>query len=485
MEFAPSVRIRKIGFFIGPFLFILLTTLNIGEHINPKAPVTFGLMFWMIGWWITEAAPMAVVALLPLIVFPAFGVLNMETAAVPYANQSVFLFMGGFLIALALEKHKLHERIALHLIHFSGTSSKGIIAGFSIATGVLSMWISNTATAMMMLPIALSVIQLLNQNDTHNTEKDKKNFALALLLSIGYMASIGGMATIIGTPPNTAFVGYVKDFYNHDITFGKWILIGLPVALLLGLSCYLLIVYWLFPLNLKRIEGSEKIVGNKLLALGKIQRGEKLVLIVFSCTALAWIFQLPLNKLFGSDFLNDTNIAIAGGVAMFLVPERWSEFTFLLHWEDTKKLPWGILLLFGGGICLAKGMGETGIIRFIGNTIASSGSLSLVVLLLIIIFLSVVMTEILSNIALVTIFIPVVFGIAESYNINPILLGLPVTFAASSGYMLPISTPPNAIVFSSGHIRMKDMVKAGFWLDLASIIIIFSLSWLLLDKINL
>ncbi len=485
MEFAPSVRIRKIGFFIGPSLFILLSTLNVGEHINLKAPITFGLMCWMICWWITEAAPMAVVALLPLIVFPAFGVLSMETASVPYANQSVFLFMGGFLIALALEKHKLHERIALHLIQLSGTSSKGIIAGFSIATGVLSMWISNTATALMMLPIALSVIELQIQNDTSNTEKDKKNFALALLLSIGYMASIGGMATIIGTPPNTAFVGYVKDFYNHEITFGKWILIGLPVALLLGLSCYLIMVYWLFPLNLKKIEGSEKILSNKLLALGKIQRGEKLVLIVFSCTALTWIFQLPFNKLIGSEFLNDTNIAIAGGVAMFLVPERWSEYKFLLHWEDTKKLPWGILLLFGGGICLAKGMGETGIIRFIGNTLAAGNGINTFILLLVIVTASVALTEVMSNIALVSIFIPVVFSIAESYNLNPIVLGLPVTFAASSGYMLPISTPPNAIVFSSGYIRMKDMVKAGFWLDLASIIIIVFLSWLLLDKIEL
>ncbi|MFY7918861.1 MAG: SLC13 family permease, partial [Chryseotalea sp.] len=212
---------------------------------------------------------------------------------------------------------------------------------------------------------------------------------------------------------------------------------------------------------------------------------EKLVLFVFVCTALAWIFQLPINNFLESEVLNDTNVAIAGGITMFLIPERWRDFTFLLHWEDTKKLPWGILLLFGGGICLAKGMGETGIIQYIGDSIAESGPVSLIILLLIIVTASVLLTEIMSNIALVTIFIPVVFGMANSFNINPILLGLPVTFAASSGYMLPISTPPNAIVFSSGYIRMKDMVKAGFWLDLASIIIIVFLSWLLLDKIEL
>jgi len=485
MEFAPAIQIRKIGFFVGPILFLSFFILNIGHTIHTQAPVTFGLLTWMITWWITESAPMAVVALLPLIIFPGFGVLTMEKAVVPYANTSVFLFMGGFLIALALEKHNLHQRIALQLIKLSGTSGRGIIAGFSLATGLLSMWISNTATAMMMLPIAISVIQLLQQNDTINDEKDKRNFALALMLTIGYMASIGGMATIIGTPPNTAFVGYVKDFYQHDITFGKWILIGLPVALLLGMTCYCLIVFVLFPIKLKKIEGSENIILQKLNLLGKPKTGEKLVMVVFSLTALAWILQLPINTLIGSEMLNDTNIAIAGGVAMFLVPERWSEFKFLLHWEDTKKLPWGILLLFGGGICLAKGMGETGIIQFIGDSIAKTGSVSLIVLLLIIVTASVMLTEIMSNIALVTIFIPVVFGMANSFNINPILLGLPVTFAASSGYMLPISTPPNAIVFSSGHIRMKEMVKAGFWLDIASILIIVLLSWLLLDKINL
>ncbi len=405
MEFAPSLHIRKVGFFLGPLLFISFTIFQPGLSIHLQAPVTLGLLVWMVTWWITEAAPMAVVALLPLVIFPAFGVLPIDKATMPYANTSVFLFMGGFLIALALEKHNVHERIALHLIQLTGTSGKGIVAGFSLATGLLSMWISNTATAMMMLPIAVSVIQLLQKNDTLNSEKDKKNFALALMLSIGYMASIGGMATIIGTPPNTAFVGFVKDFYQHDIAFSKWLLIGLPVALLLGLSCYLLIVYVLFPLKLKKIVGSETIISEKLKQLGKPQIGEKLVLFVFVCTALAWIFQLPINNFLESEVLNDTNVAIAGGITMFLIPERWRDFTFLLHWEDTKKLPWGILLLFGGGICLAKGMGETGIIQYIGDSIAESGPVSLIILLLIIVTASVLLTEIMSNIALVTIFI--------------------------------------------------------------------------------
>ncbi len=443
----------------------------------------------MICWWISEAAPVAVTALLPLVLFPALGVMNMTESAIPYANSSIFLFMGGFMIALALEKHKLHERIALNLIKLTGTSGNGIILGFSIATGVLSMWISNTATAMMMLPIAISVIALLQtaKAEVHDESslKKERNFALGLMLCIGYMASIGGMATVIGTPPNTVFAGFTKQFYNNDMEFGKWMLIGLPVAILLGTSCYLFIVHLLYPNNLPKIQGSDLLLSQKLHALGKLNKAEKRVLVVFLLTATGWIVQLPINQLVGKEILNDTNVAMCGGLLMFLVPTEFSKHEFILHWDDTKRLPWSILLLFGGGICLAKGMESTGIIKMIGDTIAASSSVSKWALLLGIITLTVVLTELMSNVALVTIFIPVVFAVAEGFNMNPILLGLPVTFAASSGYMFPISTPPNAIVFASGHIKMKDMIKAGFVLDVASIIIIFLLSWTFLEMINL
>lgn len=441
----------------------------------------------MICWWISEAAPVAITALLPLVLFPALGVMNMTESAAPYANSSIFLFMGGFMIALALEKHKLHERIALNLIRLTGTSGNGIILGFSIATGVLSMWISNTATAMMMLPIAISVINLLKSTTPtdEKSEKQERNFALGLMLSIGYMASIGGMATVIGTPPNTVFAGFTKQFYNHNIAFGKWMLIGLPVALLLGTSCYLIIVKILFPNKLQRINGSENLLEKKLTELGSIKSAEQRVIFIFALTALCWILQLPINQWVGKEVLNDTNVAMFGGMLMFLTPSDFRKHEFLLHWDDTKRLPWSILLLFGGGICLAKGMESTGIISMIGTTISQSSTISQWALLLSIITITVVLTEVMSNVALVTIFIPVVFAVAEGFDMNPILLGLPVTFAASSGYMFPISTPPNAIVFASGHIRMKEMIRAGLLLDVASIIIIFLLSWAFLEKINL
>lgn len=444
-------------------------------------------MAWMVCWWISEAAPVAITALLPLVLFPALGVMSMTESAAPYANTSIFLFMGGFMIALALEKHKLHERIALNLIKLTGTSGNGIILGFSLATGFLSMWISNTATAMMMLPIALSVIELLKNTHTQTTgvEKQERYFALGLMLSIGYMASIGGMATVIGTPPNTVFAGFTKQFYNNDMEFGKWMLIGLPVALLLGSSCYLLIVHVLFPNRLPKIEGTDLLISQKLKALGKLSIAEKKVLLIFSFTAIGWILQLPINRLLEKEILNDTNVAMFGGMLMFLVPIDFRKHEFILHWDDTKKLPWSILLLFGGGICLAKGMESTGIISIIGQTISTANEVSKWTLLLSIVTITVVLTEVMSNIALVTIFIPVVFAVAEGFDMNPILLGLPVTFAASSGYMFPISTPPNAIVYASGHIKMKEMIRAGLLLDLASIVIIFLLSWAFLEKINL
>jgi solute carrier family 13 (sodium-dependent dicarboxylate transporter), member 2/3/5 len=478
---------KQIGFVAGPVLFVIALFTIPEALISEKSPVVIGLIAWMITWWISEAAPVAITALLPLVIFPATGTMSMAEAAAPFANTSIFLFMGGFMIALALEKHKLHERIALNLITLTGTSGNGVILGFSLATGFLSMWISNTATAIMMLPIAVSVIELLlrqHQQQNQALNKHERNFALGLMLSIGYMASIGGMATVIGTPPNVVFAGFVKQFYNHNLSFGRWMLIGIPVALFIGTSSYLIITRVLFPNQLNEIEGSGELVQTRLKALGSLRKEEKRVLLIFAMTCCGWIFQLPANTLVGSDMLNDTNVAIAGGLLMFLMPTNFRTSQFLLQWEDTQKLPWGILLLFGGGICVAKGMETTGIIKIIGDSIAATSSINSWLLVFILIVATIVLTEFMSNVALVTIFIPVVFAMGNGLGIDPVVLGLPVTFAASCAFMFPISTPPNAIVFASGHVKMKDMIRAGLLLNIASVIIIFMLSWLLLEKIN-
>lgn len=478
----------KVGFIAGPIVFLAIYLLVDPNMIAPGAPRVLSVGLWMIIWWITEAVPIPVASLLPLILFPSLGVMNMTESAAPYANPSIFLFMGGFMIALALEKHKLHERIAINLIRFTGTSGNGIILGFTLATGLISMWISNTATALMMLPIGVSVITLLSRTDSPGGEsmtKGERNFALALMLSIGYASSLGGMATIIGTPPNVVFVGFVKQFYNYDVSFFRWMIIGVPIALVTMFSCYWLLTRVLYPNHIERVAGSDELIASKLKELGPLRREEKLTLAVFSVTSFFWIFQQGLNSLIGQDVFNDTNIAVTGGVMMFLVPTNFSSGKFLLTWDDTRSLPWGILLLFGGGICLAKGMESTGIIKAIGDGIASRQGIPLWQIMLLLTIASVVLTEFMSNVALVTIFVPVVFGIAEGLNLDPVALAVPVTFAASCGFAFPISTPPNAIVFSSGYIKMKDMVRAGLLLDPICLAIIFVLSMIFFNFLHL
>lgn len=464
------------GLLLGPVLFLLIHIFVPETFISPIAYKVLAVAAWVITWWVTDAVPFSVTALLPLILFPALGVMSAGKAAAPYANPIIFLFMGGFFIAIALEKHRLHERIALNLIKRTGTSGNGIILGFMISTAFISMWISNTATAMMMLPIALSVIKLIipeNRMQGEGKLSGEQNFALGLMLTVGYAATLGGLATIIGTPPNVVFIGLLNDFNGQQIAFSTWMLIGVPVALMLLTANYFIVTRILFPSKLDTVKGSEQLIRTKLSTLGAMRKEEKLVLTIFLLTSFFWIFQQFLNTvLFKAEVLNDTNIAMAGGLLMFVVPVNLKESKFILHWQDTKNMGWGILILFGGGLCLAEGLGEAKIIQAIGGWIVAQTEYNIWFILLLI-ALSVVLSEMMSNVALVNIFIPVVFGIAQGLNINPILLALPVTLAASIGFMFPIATPPNAIVFSSGYIRMKDMVRAGLLLNIISIIIIW------------
>lgn len=466
---------RVIGFFLGPLLFLIALLFIPDNFISPGANKVLAVGIWMITWWVMEAVAIPVAALIPLVMFPFLGVMTAEQAAAPYANPIIFLFLGGFMIALGLEKHKLHERIALNLIRVTGTSGNGIILGFMISTAFISMWISNTATAMMMLPIALSVINLVKKNKDqapHELPKAERNFALGLMLMVGYASTLGGLATVIGTPPNVVFKGLLEDFYHHRIDFGEWMLMGVPVAIALLMMTYWMVTRLLFPNNLDKIEGSDKLIADKLQEIGKIRREEMYVMAIFFITSFFWIFQEAINTyLLHKDILNDTNIAMVGGMLMFLFPVNLAEKKFLLDWKDSKDIQWGILLLFGGGLCLADALKRAEIIQLVGTMIAEESTFN-VWLIFILITASVILSEFMSNVALVQIFVPVVFGIADGLKVNPILLALPVTLSASIGFMFPVATPPNAIVFSSGYIRIKDMVKAGFLLDVFSIVII-------------
>ncbi|HEU5289243.1 MAG TPA: DASS family sodium-coupled anion symporter [Cyclobacteriaceae bacterium] len=466
---------KRIGFFLGPVLFLILYLLVPSGFISPNAYKVIAVAAWMISWWVTESAPFPVTALIPLIMFPLLGVMPMNQAAAPYANPIIFLFMGGFFIALALEKHRLHERIALNIIRLTGTSGNGIILGFTISTAFISMWISNTATAMMMLPIALSVVKLIIPDTTEIKEGEhspERNFALGLMLVVGYASTLGGLATIIGTPPNVVFVGLLNTFNGQKISFGDWMLMGVPVMLALLAGNYFIVTRILFPNKLDKIKGSDELISSKLKEIGSLRKEEKFVMIIFLTTSFFWIFQEAINYWVGSDMLNDTNIAMAGGLLMFIVPTSVKNLTFLLEWRDTKNMAWGILILFGGGLCLAEGLNKTGIIQSIGQWIVSQTDYN-IWFMLILIIISVALSEMMSNVALVNIFVPVIFGIAQGLNINPIMLALPVTLSASIGFMFPIATPPNAIVFSSGYIRIKDMMRAGVLLNIFSIIIIW------------
>lgn len=476
---------KVIGLITGPSLFFLILLLHPEFSLDQNAWKVLALAAWMITWWITEAVPIPATALLPMIMLPLMRVFTISESTAPYASPIIFLFMGGFLIALGLEKYNLHKRIALNLIRVTGTNANGIILGFMIATAFLSAWISNTATTVMMLPIAMSVINLLIGTDKRSQDEDHKKsfrlFALGLLLSIAYSANIGGTTTIIGTPPNVVLVGYVNQFYDIDLEFSRWLLIGIPISIVLLALCYFMITRVLFPNNLNKIEGSEEIIKNELDQLGKLKKEERMVAAIFTLTALGWIFKSQINQLIGFPLLNDTVTAMTGGILMFATPVNLKKGVLLLDWSDTKRLPWGILILFGGGLTLAKGMETTGIIQLIGDRISENPTMSVLVLTSILITVMLFMTELMSNVALVTIFIPVVFGIGEGFGIDPVKLAIPVTFAASCAFMLPISTPPNAIVFASGKIQVRDMMRAGFLLNLISILVLIIASFTIID----
>lgn len=457
---------------LGPILFVLVLLFHPNLYLEENAWSVLAVASWMITWWVTEAVPIPITALLPMVLFPLTGVFDITTATAPYGSSIIFLFMGGFMLALAMEKHNLHKRIALNLVKITGTNGNGIILGFMIATAALSMWISNTATAVMMLPIALSVVGLL-ENGSSSPNFDK--FKLGLLLSIAYSANIGGVGTIIGTPPNVVLVGYIESFYGHGIDFFDWMLIGVPVVVVLLFVTYLLLVKVLFPNKLGVLEGAEELLSKELKALGSWTKEQRLVALVFGLTAIGWIFKKQINVLIGEPLLNDTVTAMIGGITMFCIPTN-KKGVLLMSWGTMKELPWGILILFGGGLCLAKGMEISGIVKLLADAVSNNDGVEIWIVIALLTTIMLFMTEVMSNVALTTILIPVVLGIANGLGVEPLYLAAPVTMAASCAFMMPISTPPNAVVFSSGYIRMSDMIKAGILLNIISILVLVGIS---------
>ncbi|HET9057118.1 MAG TPA: DASS family sodium-coupled anion symporter [Chitinophagaceae bacterium] len=460
------------------FFFLLINPLA----LDVKAAKVLAVAALMISWWILEALPMPVVALVPIIFFPLMGIATLEDATAPYANSIVFLFMGGFMIGLAIEKWNLHKRIALSIVNVTGTSGNKIILGFILATGFLSMWLSNTATTIMMFPIAASVIRVMGDNNYD--DRGFRNFSLCLMLAIAYASNFGGIATIIGTPPNVAFVGYIQKQYNHTVEFADWMLICTPLALLLMFSLYIVMVKILYPNHISHNNDTRLYIKNELKKLGPLSVTEKRVLLVFVSTALLWITKDLINKLHIIK-LDDTIIAITGAFALFVFPTGRKEVRHekLMNWEDTSKMAWGILLLFGGGITLANALEKAGLITMLGNWLSSYAGNNILLLVLMITIISVFISEVMSNVAQVIVFAPVIGGMANALKIDPLLLGVPMTLAASCASMLPMGTPPNAIVFASGHIRLPQMLKTGLVMNIISVILITLFSYFLLPKL--
>ncbi len=471
---------KRIGLYLGPIAFLLIYLFFHPEGLNKEANAILAATAWIAIWWITEAIPIAVTALLPIILFPLTGGLDLSTTTASFGHRYIFLYIGGFTLAIAIEKWDLHKRIALSIINLIGTNISSIILGFMAATAFLSMWISNTATTVMMLPIGMAIIKQLKDNpDT--IEDENKIFGKALMLSIAYSASIGGVSTLIGTPPNLILAGVVQEVYGIEITFMRWFIFGLPISITLLVICWVYLTKFAFSFQQKSFPGGKQEINRQLKELGPITHEEKIVLLVFVCTAIAWISRsFILNKFLPA--LDDTIIAIIAAVVLFLIPARRKN-KVIINWKEAVKLPWGILLLFGGGLALAEGFKSTGLAEFIGNQMTSLQGVTLLLLLLILIACVNFLTEITSNLATTSMLLPILAPMALSIDVHPYMLMVGATVAASCAFMLPVATPPNAVVFGSGYLRIPDMVKTGIWMNTLSILVLTVIVFFLLPYV--
>ncbi len=441
-----------------------------------------GMTLWMAIWWITEAMPIAGTAILPLILMPLLGLLKIDAVSANYMHPTVLLYMGGFLLATGIEKWNLHKRIALNIINLLGTDLRRIVLGFILATGFLSMWISNSATALMMLPIGLAVVGQFKEQLGNSNDKLSSNLGKNIMLGIAYAASIGGMATLIGTPTNAILSAVVKEMYDYSIAFDEWMLFGLPFSLILLGICWYYLVSFGNPLPRNfRLGDAKSVVNQQLKALGRITFEEKIVLAIFGLVCFSWITRsFFLAKLIPG--IDDTIIVLIGVVLLLLLPSSRSGER-ILDWKTAEKIPWGVLILFGGGLALAEGFKETGLAEWIGQKFTLIEGVGFFVLLLIIIASVNFLTEVTSNVATASMLLPILASVAIKLDLHPFGLMVGATLAASCAFMLPVATPPNAVVFGSGYLQMKDMVKAGLWLNILSILIITLMVYYILPRL--
>ena len=459
-----------IGLLLGPLLAVLLLSLDAPNAFTPAAWSVVALTVWMAVWWILEPVPMAVTALLPVALLPLLGVGDISTAAEPYANPLIFLFLGGFMLAEAIQRWNLHRRIALGVLSLAGKRPDTLVAGFMAATAFLSMWVSNTATAALMVPIGISVLALLEHNDALN-QPQKHAIGLCLLLGIALAANIGGMGTLIGTPPNALLAGFIGDNYAISIGFAQWMLVAVPPAALMLVAAWWLLTYRLYPVPHTPLMGISVMLNQQAEDLGRMSGPEKRVAMVFTLVALAWITR-PLLEQWSGLTLSDGGIAVTGALLLFVVPARWRQRQFLLDWDSAKNLPWGVLLLVGGGLSLGTAIDNSGLAGVVANGLAIFGSWPTWAMILVVVVIVMTMSHVTSNSATAAAILPLTAALTVSLGASPLLLAVPVAMAASCAFMLPVATPPNAVVFASGKVSVLDMLRAGAVMSLIAVVAI-------------
>ena len=465
----------RTGLLAGPVLAVLVYALipdAASGGLDHGGRVTAAIGVWMAVWWMSEAIPLPATALLPVVLFPLTGALPAAAAMRPYASDIVFLFMGGFMIGLAMQRWDLHRRIALKIVRAVGTSPPRLVGGFMLATASLSLWISNTASTVMLLPVGISVIELLRRHVSTSDQPALDNLSTCLMLGIAYAASIGGLGTLIGSPPNLVLANYARAELGVDITMVAWMKVGIPVVVVLLPAAWLYLTRVAHPLRLAVPEAARVEIREEFAQLGPVSRGERTIAVVFACTALAWIFRPQLAALTGLTALSDATIAMTGALALFVIPVNWRTREFALDWETAQRLPWGILLLFGGGLSLAAAISANGVDAWLASGFAGLEGVRPLWVLLAATTLVIFLTELSSNTAVANTFIPVLAAAAIGLGIDPMPVLFAAALAASCAFMLPVATPPNAIVFASGMVSIRQMMRAGLGLNVIAIAVI-------------
>ena len=475
---------QQVGLYLGPLICILFSlSANSQEFMPLLAWYTAGIGLWMAVWWASEAIPVPATAFIPLVTFAYFGISSFKETASAFAHPIIFLFLGAFFIALAIERWHLHRRIALKILSYTGTDGKRLIAGFMLTAAFLSMWISNTSTTMMLLPICLSVAKVIVDSIEDIDEKIAKQFYIAILLGLAYGATMGGLSTLIGTPPNALLAGFLKDNYAIEIDFLQWMLIGLPVSLIMLPLGWFVLTHVAFNISIKGGDSVHQYIKHEYKSLGPMSVAEKRVAIIFVLLVLGWVLRRPIASSFGIEGLSDSALAMTAALLLFIIPSGDKQQNKLITWQESANLPWGVLILFGGGLALASAVSSSGLAEWLGNSLQPLSAYSIILLLVCATVLVIFLTELTSNLATTATFLPVVAAIALSADISPLLMTVPVALAASCAFMLPVATPPNAIVFSSGHLTIPDMIRCGIMLNIVATVLLSIIAIFLLPLV--